>query len=69
MISLGSLFKRGINYFLREDDQNYHQNSFGESRGRLLIVAAQEEQSGKADLLNIETDEDVLDGLGEEQST
>ena len=52
-----------------EDDQNDHQSSLGDGGGRSALVSSEEEESTKADLSDVHSDEDVGDGLGEEESS
>ena len=54
---------------IRDDDEDDHECTLDDGRGFAPLVPGKEEQRGDADLLDVETDEKVLDRLGEEEST
>jgi hypothetical protein len=49
-------------------DEHNHQRALGNCRGIALIVAREEGQRAKANLLNIQSDKDVIHRFGGEQS-
>lgn len=53
----------------RAYDQHNHEDSFRKRTRVLVLVLGEEEQRRQTDLLNVQPDEDVLEGLGEEQSS
>lgn len=50
-----------------DEDQDDHQNTLWERRDLAVAIAGKEEQCGQADLLDVQADEELADGLGEEQ--
>lgn len=53
----------------RAYDEDNHKNSFRKRTGVLILVLREEEQRRQTYLLDVQPDEDVLEGLGEEQSS
>ena len=53
----------------RSNNQHDGQDTLGECRRLALVVARQEEERREADHLDVQANKDVLDGLGEEESS
>jgi len=60
---------RSLNDAHRENDQNDQKRALGDRARRVMIVLRKEEQSTQAELLDIKPNKNMLDRLGEEEST
>lgn len=49
------------------DDEHDHQRALWDRAWVIVPILSEEEQRREADLLDVQTNEDVLEGLGEEQ--
>lgn len=53
----------------RDDDKHDHQRALGNRTLFLVAVLRKEEQSSETDLLDVQSDEHVLDSFGEEEAS
>ena len=53
----------------RAYDEYHHEDSFRKRARVLVLVLGEEEQRRQTDLLDVQPDEDVLEGLGKEESS
>lgn len=52
-----------------DNNKNDHQGAFGNSTGFVVFVLRDEEQGSQAELLDVQPDEDMLKGFGEEKAS